>query len=185
MKRYVLLLLVFCLGGFVASAEEISEDVIKKLKRSVKIGSVTDSTIRDDYDEKVEIFKFYTSQNEADEFNFRVRVAVEMTDKQKNTYVARMMRGQGEVDSEYTGEDTWKFQIPHGDLERPKITAYVIQYGIEYEGEFIILAEDYDDVDTLEELLERSTDETSISGDKGHTYTFRDGDEGVSDSIPN
>jgi len=104
-------------------------------------------------------------------------VTVELEDRAKNTYFARVERKQGSTHPDYVGKDEWVMQIPHGDLERPKVSAYIIQYGILNDGEFIILAEEFDDVDTLEELMERTT--TRLEGVKSieHYYWFTDRDD--------
>jgi len=174
--KYTILLMTICLSCFVAVGAELTEDQLEKLERSVKIGSVSDETVRGDDDGKSEVLKFYTYQNEDDEYNFRMRVTIELTDKSKNTYFAQLMRERGAVDTEYTGEDNWKFELPHGDLEKPKLTAYVVQYGILNEGEFVVLAEEFDDVDTLEELTERTTTRTDEKMTAKHNYSYRDGD---------
>ena len=181
--KQIMLLLVFCMGCFLAVGAEISEDELERLERSVKIGSVNDDTIENEADEEFIQLKFYTYQNEddSDEYTFRLRVTIELTDKQKNSYFAQMAREQGSLDTEYTGEDNWEFLLPIGDLNRPKVTAYVIQYGILVDAEFIVLAEETDDVDTVEELTERSPTRLEPQNKNAvikHQYKFRDSDEG-------
>jgi len=179
MKQTILLIVFFlsCLG---AVGAEISEKELKKLGKSVNISSVVDSTIKNEDREKVEVVKIYTYQRRKDEtvdFNYRIRVTVELTDREKNTYFAQVARRQGSVHTDYLGKDEWEIQIPHGDMERPKVTAYAIQYGIVNGGEFIVLAEEFDDVDTLEELTERTT--TRIDEVKAieHYYWYTDRDD--------
>ena len=180
--KQIMLLLVFCLSCFVAVGAEISEDELERLERSVRIGSVNDDTVENEADEEFMQLKFYTYQNEddSDEYTFRLRVTIELTDKQKNSYCAQMAREQNSLDSEYTGEDNWKFLLPLGDLERPKVTAYVIQYGIKMGSEFIVLAEETDDVDTVEDLTERSPTRLEPQNKNAvieHQHKFRDSDE--------
>jgi len=174
-----ILLIVFCLSCFVAAGAELSEKELKKLAKSVKISSVVDETIKGDDREKIEVVKIYTYQNRKDpnvNFNYRIRVAVELTDREKNAYFARVERKQGSTHDDYIGKDEWGIQIPHGGLERPKVTAYAIQYGILNEGEFVVLAEDYDDVDTLEELMDRTTTRLEEVKDIQHWFWFTDRD---------
>ncbi len=172
-------LLVFCMSCFVAVGAGISEDELERLERTVKIGSVNDDTVENDADEEFEQLKFYTYQNEDDDYNFRMRVTMELTDRSKNTYFAQLMKPRGVVSAEYTGEDNWKFEVPHGDLERPKVTAYVVQYGIQLGSEFVVLAEETDDVDTVEELTERSPTRLEQKPAIQHQYSYRDGDDEV------
>ena len=157
MKKIVLLIL-FCFSGLLAVGEEISEKEMKKLQRDVKISSVSDRKMKNQDGEEVFLLKFDTNQDEDNDegFSYRFRVTVELTDKAKNSYFAQIQGARRDVNEDYIGEDSWEFQIPLGKLERPKLTAYAIQYGILNDGKLIPLAEDFDDVDTLEELTERS-----------------------------
>ncbi len=179
------LLLVLCVSCFVAVGAEFSEKELKKLEKSVKISSVVDETIRNEEREKVEVVKFYTYQDRGDpkkNYTYRIRVAVELTDKKKNTCFARVEKAQGKVCergsqiTDYLGRDEWEMHIPHGDLERPKITAYAIQYGVLSDGEFLVLAEDYDDVDSLEELVERTTTRLEEVKTLAHRFWYTDHD---------
>ena len=185
MKRY-LLLVVFCLSCCVAIGTELSEKDLKRLRTRVKISSVDDLTIKNEDHEKVEVVKIYTYQEQGDpnkNYTYRIRIAVELTDKEKNTYFARAERAQGDVRergsriTDYLGKDEWEMHIPHRNLERPKVTAYVIQYGILNEGEFIVLAEELDDVDTLEELTERTTTRLEEVKKIKHYFWYTDEDD--------
>jgi len=173
MKRYAMLI-ALCLSCFTAAAAELSEEVLEHLKESVKIGGIGDDTFRNEDGEKIELLKFYTFQNEDDDYEFRLRVTVELSEKSKKVVFAQLMRGQGELDPEYTGEDNWRFELPQGNLKRPKMTAYAIQYGVLHEGNFIVLVEEFDDVDSLEELTERTTVRAENKPVIKHQYTFRD-----------
>ena len=181
MKYWTVLLVGVCLVCSSALSADLSKDVLEKLREQVKIGGVNDSTERGDDGEKMEVIKFYTYQDEdsVDDFKFRVRLVVELKDKKKNTYFVAADKFQGEVDSEYTGEDNWEFKVKHGDLNKPKLSAYVIQYGIVHEKKFIVLAEETDGVDTLDELKARTTTQAESKAAIFHQYNFRDSDAEV------
>ena len=173
--KQIMLLLVFCLSCFVAVGAELTEEQLEKLEKSVKITSVNDETIKGDDGVKIEVLKFGTYHNEDDAYSFRMRIILELEDRQKNTYFAQMERAPNAVGGDdYTGEDNWKFQVSHGDLERPKISAYAIQYGIFLDGKFIVLAEEFDDVDTVEELTERTTTRLEQKPVILHQYSYRE-----------
>ncbi len=181
MKRWNVLLSVFLAGCFVAAAGVPTEDEIEDLKDKVKIGSVSDDTIEGDDDSKYEQLKFYTTQYEdsVEDYAFYMRVTVELTEKKsKDSYFAQFARTQGDVDTEYTGEDNWEFVVAHGDLQKPKITAFVVQYGIlvdkDGKKDFIILAEEMDDVDSLDELTKRSPNRLEQKPRILHQYSYRD-----------
>ena len=154
MRQYVLMF-VFCLGCVFSVGAELSEKELKRIERTVKMGTIKDSTIRNDEDEKIEVLKFFTYQDEHHEFDFRMRVTVELTEKAGDRYFAQIEKKQGKVHAEYTGEDQWEFHIPYVDLVRPKLTAYVIQYGILLDGAFLVLAEDLDDAESAGEIEAR------------------------------
>jgi hypothetical protein len=162
MKRWYVMLFVFLSGFFLAGAE-LSEDELELLQDSVKIGSVNDDIVDDirgdGSDDEYFQLKFYTTQREEYKtaYTFRMRITVELNDKKTSTVGwSQFAREQGELDSEYTGQDNWRFLVPVGNMNRPKVTAYVIQYGVMVDGEFKVIAEEMDDVDSLDELLERT-----------------------------
>lgn len=143
-----------------AWSDELPED-LEELKEDreneVKIGGVSDDTVRNEADEELEEIKFYTYQNEDDPLTYRIRVTLELTDENDEIYFAQLQVGQGTLRLEYNGEDRWAFQVPHGDLPDPEISAYAIQYGFLKDGTFVIVDEEMDDTDSPEEIIERAT----------------------------
>jgi hypothetical protein len=168
--------------------EELSPEALKlqeKLSKTVKIGTIAIDTLRDSDDRKIEVFKFHTYQDERDKnLTFRVRVTVEMTDKSGSSCFAQLNREQGAVHDEYTGEDDWEFQIPHGSMERPKVTAYAIQYGILEDGLFIPVVEKLDKVDSVDAITKRTACRAEFTKTL-HYYWYRNLDEEVVSSNPN
>ena len=184
MKVHILIAFLFscCFSVFA----EFSEKELKTLKKETQIGGVRSNTIKNKKREKIETLEIETYRNEDYPTGFRIYVAVEIQDKEKNTYLVEYAGNQREVDSDFLGEEYWTLEIPWGDMERPKVSAYAIHYGIMDEDEetFILLAEDYDDVDSMEELTARTT--TPFPGTCQMTYYFiyDDEAEGSSESIP-
>jgi hypothetical protein len=182
-----MLVLLFA-GALASSGEELSKELVtlkEKLSRSVKIGTINSDTIRDNDDKKIEVFKFHTYQDERDKnLNFRVRVTVEMTDKSGQACFAQINREQGSLHEEYTGEDDWEFQIPHGEMDRPKVTAYVIQYGILEDGMFIPVAEKLSKTGSAEEITKRTPCRAEFVKTV-HYYWYRDLDGETVSSSPN
>lgn len=168
--------------------EELSPEAAKlkeKLSRTVKIGAVNNDTIRDGDNKKIEAFKFHTYQDERDkDLNFRVRVTIEMTDKAGSTCYAQLNREQGSLHDEYTGEDDWEFQISHGDLDKPKISAYAIQYGILQDGKFIPVAEKLWKAESVDEITKRTSCRTEFAKTQ-HSYWYRNLDGETVSSNPN
>ena len=187
MKRAVALL-VLCCCCLSAMADGLSEDLAalkKDREKKVKIGGVKDDTIRNEADEKIESLKFYTNQYEDDDLTYRVRVTIELTDKEKNIYYAQLQRGQGSLPDDYTGEDTWEFQVPHGTLDKPKMSAYAIEYGFFKDGQFVPVVAEFDDVDSAEEITERATAGRADMQITEHTYKYRDQDDEIQTSMSN
>ena len=170
-QRLIILAILSCCA--VAFSEKPTDLVLKlqkEYKGRIKIGSANDTTLKVE-DEKVEALKFHTYQDERDDLNYRIRVTVELEDKNDKTYFAQIMKPQPSHQMEYTGESNWEFHIPHGNMKRPKITAYAIQYGFIQDKKFIPVAEELDDVDAAEEITERTKTRTEIIlGDYGYTY---------------
>lgn len=145
-----------------ALSAKIPEHLLEKKEHfegRIKIGSVTDTTIKNDADEKVTVLKFYTCQDERDKLNYRMRVTIELTDKRGkgDSYFAQLSCKQRTPPIHYTGESDWEFQLPHGNLEKPKLTAYAVQYGFLEEGVFVPVAEKFDDVDSADEITDRTS----------------------------
>lgn len=183
MKRYMLLASLFA-TSLVCHGAEIPQDLANMAKR-IKIGTINNDTIRDDGGKRIEVFKFSTYQDERDKgHNFRMRVTVQMTDRADNTCYAQINREQGPVHNEYTGEDVWEFHIPHGEMDRPKVTAYAIQYGVLRDGAFIPLIERIEKADTVEEITAKSACRVDFSKTL-HYYWYRNLDEERVSSTPN
>lgn len=187
MKKFLIGTVVLW-GCISISSAELSPKLAQlkeDLSTRVKIGSVNIDTIRDENDKKIEVIKFHSYQDERDkDLIFRMRVTVEMEDKSGSTCFAQINRPQGSVHEEYTGEDDWEFHLSHGDLDRPKISAYAIQYGILEEGEFIPVAEVFEDCENAEEITSRTACRADFSQTL-HYYWYRNLDEEEVSSNPN
>jgi hypothetical protein len=176
MKRCVFLLIILA-GWFLSFGGELPAaltEMKEELDGRIKIGSINDDTIRDDDDQKIEVFKFHTYQDERNMLDYRMRVTIELTSKSGETRFAQLLSPQRPVPPEYTGESDWEFQLPHGDLEKAKLTAYAVQYGFFKDGVFVPVAEEFDDVDSAEEITERTT--TRLNGLRltGNSHWYRE-----------
>jgi len=159
MKRWYTVLFVFLAGCLVAGAA-LTEDEMETLEDYVDLAAVND----DDYEDEneVEYFEltFRTSQRSGTDFNkynFVAKVFIELEDKKTDTLChVQGLKQKKNGGDQYTGTDKWRVLVPYGDMKRPKLAAYVVQYGVLVDGEFIVIVEDKDDVETIEELLDRS-----------------------------
>lgn len=110
--------------------------------------------------------RFHTRQF-GDEFQGAIQVSIELTDKDKTVYWGAVSLSspvfkankQGNLPS---GTITWEFEASSADMKRPKITGYSVEYGYEKDGEFVVLASEFDDVDSAQELADRNKKSKSI-----------------------
>lgn len=165
---------------------ELNREQLSRLEE-VEIVEVRDDTVKNEEREKFEILEINTFQNEDDDGSgFQMRVIVELTDKQKEKYLVQFqgMRPGG-LDSEYTGEDYWTLSMAYGELERLKVTGYLVQYGFVDEGHFKLVAEKDDDSEDMLEGVRAGT--THLFPGKvrlRHHYMFNDDSEGEQESSP-
>ena len=157
--KYYILLVAFCAGCFIASAE-LSKSDLRDFGRLVRIDGVRASTNKKNRDEVYEVLRIEYSSEEDGLDDILFRVAVELTDKKtKETYLAQKTRGHGNFSNhkgDYIGEGYWEFVISCGS-RRLKITGYAVEYGVMDGETFVPLDADYDDVKSFEELTTRTT----------------------------
>jgi len=189
MKLYYLLPILFFASCLISSAE-LTKDELNQLK-DVRIAGARTGTWRNDARERLEELEINTSQNIDDPLvfdmtDFRMRLVVELTDRTRTKYIVRFTGSpSNNYDSEYQGEDYWKLRMAHGDLERLKISGFVIQYGFMDGETFMPLAEyekRYEDI--LEGLRNRTTQIFPNRVYLWHYYMYNDQTEGIQESIP-
>lgn len=185
MKKWMLLI-VFC-TSVVAAFGEISEKEMKRLTRSVDVVAVRDRSEKDDDRNRYLVLSIDTNQDSRD-LGFMMRILVEVIDKSKNTYLIEAKgKQQNGMDDEYTGEDQWELWMPYGEIDKPKVNASVVQYGIiDEDGTYYPLVEDYDGVKTMDEFTERTKEAAAFTGkiQLRHAYTYEDDTEGAMDTTP-
>jgi hypothetical protein len=182
--KYNLLLIVF-FASRMLSFGELSEKEIKQLKRDVQIAGVRDSTQRTEDRKKIEILQVNTFQNQDDSSIYRIRLAVELRDKEKKKYIAEFTGdSSGDYDSEYEGEDYWELYMPYEDLEGLNVTAYAVQYGVMDGETFLPLAEVQKNYEKMMDGIAKET--TSLFPTKVilfHYYMYDDSTDGSTESI--
>jgi hypothetical protein len=167
-----LLIGLTCLTCFAADPSEDAEKLIKQLKNCTRIGTVNDNIVRNDSDEKILVLKFHTNQDKRHQSKYRMRITVEAVDKEGNLYCGQSVTAQGGRPSDYTGEDDWEFQCSLAELEKPKVSAYVIEYGFMDGTTFVPLTEELKHAETAAEILDRSKKQLSIQCTK-NSYWYR------------
>lgn len=178
------LLVVLLVAGCLTAFGELSKDELNRLE-DLEIAGVRVDTDKDDNRNKIEVLEINTFQSDDDKGEgFRIRIVVELIDKEKNLYrVDYTGNRPSGLDSEYTGEDYWQLYMPHGDMERLKVTASAVQYGFMDGEEFHVFAEDCDGTKTLDELLSRTAVPFPETVRLKHYYMYIDSSRGEEESI--
>jgi hypothetical protein len=148
---------VLASGLFAQEATDI-EAQVKKLKKQLSMGSVVKNDFRDEKDQKWERIKVTTEQEKDSPFMGAMRFTVEMTDKEGKTICGQKVQPQAKHPAEYAGRDEWTFDFPHGDLDKPKITAYALEYGWETNKVFTPVIQEFNKSESAGEILARNND---------------------------
>lgn len=185
------IVLTVCFGSLFSAAGQLAEDELDNFEDYFEIDGVREDDWESEDHEEYELLQVATLQNPEDPLNydmsrFRIRLAVEVTDKEKNTYLVRFTgNSPGRYNSDYVGENYWNLYMAHGDLDRLKITGYAVQYGIMDSETFIPLVNTEDDTDEMRERVRQGT--TRLFENKvylRHYYIYDDSSEGDTESVP-
>ena len=154
--KYYILLVALCVSCLMATGEGF-KDQLKDAGKLVKMTAVRDCTDKKSSGE-YEVLKIEFSSKQEGLGDIYVRVAVEVTDKEKNTHLIEEMRKfPDDFDDKYVGEGYWELEIPYGSFDKLKISAYAVEFALKDGEEFVPFDADYDDVKTYEELTARTT----------------------------
>jgi hypothetical protein len=136
----------------------------KRLEGETRIFLVKDDDVKVGKS-KYFTFRFVTFQNDKHQdeepFNlfdqYRLRLTVQLTDRKTSTVVFAhheedVIKKKANLMIHYVGTQ-WEFRIPFGEMQKPKLSAYVIEFGFEKDGYFIPLSVDLDEVDSADEIL--------------------------------
>lgn len=83
-----------------------------------------------------------------------MRITVQLTDKESGKIVyAQQTRETQKVNGDnYAGETKWACRIPFGEMQKPKLSAYVIEFGFMKDSVFIPVAVECDEVELADEI---------------------------------
>jgi hypothetical protein len=149
-----LLLASLCVYG------ELSEDRLKELEHLVQIDNVRDYDEEHNEQKRLKLSIEFTSEVEGMK-EIRIRTAVELTDKKtKQVYRVEKMGRFGDLldvhEGNYEGEGYWELHMPCGELDKLKVTAYVVQFGVMDGDTFVPFQTECDHVKSYDELMSRS-----------------------------
>ncbi len=184
-------IVVFLFASHLLVFGEFTEKEMKHFKSNVEIAGTREDTFKNDAREKSETVEVNTFQDSDDPVNydmslFRIVFCVELTDKQKNTYLVKFTgKPSADYDSEYQGEDYWTLYMPHGDMERLKVSGYIVQYGIMDGDTFVPLAWKEDNSKKMLVGVRNGTTR-NFSGRVRltHYYMYDDSSSGVTETTP-
>jgi len=160
MKRIlsILILLSIC-GPVVAEAlPDYLQDMQEKYKGRIKVWAVEDDDFEDDNDNEFFVLKFESRQDDRDEgkLDYQMRVTVQLTDKRTKEVVyaqATKVPRPLPPNDWYSDHTAWEFRIPFGNLKKPKLTAYAVEFGFLKDSYFVPVGVEYDEVDSAEDIL--------------------------------
>jgi len=121
------------------------------------------------------VFRFRTFQNDKNQdkepFNlfehYRLKVTVQLKDRRTRSVVfahheedvAKKNPKLRLIDYEGT---QWEFRIPFGEMQKPKLDAYAIEFGFVKDGYFVPLSVDLESVDSADEILNGEGEKVEI-----------------------
>lgn len=173
----ILVLLTLCVSVFAKqqSLPNPLQDLVDKYHNRMEIYNVNDDTIRDGNNQKIEVFKFNTRQDKRDKLDYQLRITVQFTDrKTKEKGYAQKKYTVPPAPETYTGATDWEFQIPYGHFERPKISAYVIEFGFLKDNVFVPVAVESHKAETAKEIIDAGGSELAMERTKFAHWIYTD-----------
>ena len=186
--RFIFLTVALFCSFISVTADELPEylqELKEDYENKIKVWAIDDDDFEDDDEKEWFILKFCTSQDDNDksvQLSYRLRITVQLTDKKTDTVVFSQIEWDkikiiGDMVG-YTGRTDWQFWIPFGEMKKPKLTAYVIEFGLKRDGYFVPVAVECDGVESAEEITEGGgskvkmyhTLRNSIYYGEGNTY---------------
>ena len=158
MRKLIMAAVLVLVAGAFAQEAPNTDEMVKQLKKELSMGSIVKTDFRDDKDQKFERVKLTTEQDEDSPFMGTMRFTVEMTDKAGEVRWGQITKVQGKRPAEYDGKDEWTFDVPHGALDKPKMTAYALEYGWETNKVFTPVAQNFYKVESADEITDRNKD---------------------------
>lgn len=159
--KYLFSILILFTALFSATAAELPDNLQKlqeELGDKLKIISVDDDDFKDDDDNKFFVLKVVSSQDErATDLTPLMRVTVQLLDRKSKTTVFAQAEKKSRPlpgNNRYGGSTRWEFHVPFGDMKRPKLTAYAVEFGVNEGGTFVAGASEYDKVDSADEIMD-------------------------------
>ncbi|MDH3346317.1 MAG: hypothetical protein OEL75_03955, partial [Kiritimatiellaceae bacterium] len=157
---------------------KLPEELQKKCKQyngRIKVWGVADSDYENDNDEDIFVLKFQSRQDPNDsDLKYKMRVTVQLTDKKtKEVVYAQTSHNPRSVGPDYAGYTEWAFEIPFGNLKKPKLTAYAIEFGFIEDSHFVPVGVDYDDVECAEEITEGEGTKVKMKRTKCAPHYYR------------
>jgi hypothetical protein len=175
-----------CAGGALIHSKEsvaLTSSQIKKLKRDTKFGEIS-LAVKELGNEPVGYYgklSFDTYQpTEAssglDENypKFMTRLLCELACDDGGTWLIEYAGQQSKTDEDYVGADEWQIFVKPETFKNCTISAYVLQYGMVNDGEFVPLVEKKKNVESGKELLARNLTKFPGKLTVRHSYTSVD-----------
>ncbi len=170
------LLCVYCSAGAEALPDYL-QDMQEDYQGRIKVWAIKDDDVEDDNDNEFFVLQFESRQDDRDEgkLDYQMRVTVQLTDKKtKEVVYAQTTKVPRPLPPNdwYADHTAWEFRIPFGDLKKPKLTAYAIEFGFLKDSHFVPVGVDYDEVDNAEEILKGGGTKVRMKCTRSAHYSY-------------
>lgn len=172
---FTLVLFATFLSATAAELPVYLTEMAEKYSNGMKVWAIEDDDMEDEDENEFFVLQFESRQDKRDnDLNYQMRVTVQLTDKKTKTVVyAQTTHNPRPVSEEWYADHTaWEFQIPFGQLEKPKMTACVIEFGFMKDTYFVPVAMDCDNADTPEEILEGGGTKVNMKCTESSHYNY-------------
>jgi len=169
--KYLLCILISLSAFFAVSANDLPEhltELAESYENKMKVWAVDDDDFEDENDNEFFVLKFCSRQDDNDKsirLNYLMRVTVQLTDRKTDTVVfAQSERKRSRINNMiyYADQTDWEFHIPFDGMKKPKLTAYVIEFGFRQDGYFVPVAVESDEVESADEILNGEGNEVNM-----------------------
>jgi hypothetical protein len=174
MRILIAMIMAGCLSSFAADLSPEAEALQQALKKHVDIGSVSKNSIRNDQNQKFEVVKTLTEQDQDSPFVGVMRFTFELTGREGDVFYGQIITKQRPHPINYAGQDEWEFEIPHGELKQPKLDVYAMEFGFQTNNVFVPVAQKLSKVESAAEITARNKDPKKKLKIKGKAKPVRD-----------
>lgn len=162
-----LILTALTLSATAAELPDYLKKMAEKYENGMALINFNDDDMEDDNGNEFIVFTFGSRQDEREKREFSMRVTVQLSDKKtKTSGFAQMVTSPHRVPKNYAGQTDWEFRIPFGDMKKPKVSAYAVEFGFTQDSYFVPVVAEYEDTESAEEITKGKKPDLKIKQTK-------------------